>query len=143
MIKYIKGDIFSAPAGSIVVHACNGKGVWGAGVARQFAKKFPYAYKAYETYCKTKKPIGGEILMIQLSHFTIGCLITSKNYGIFKDRPDVILKNTSESIKKLSNMGVTEVHMPKINSGVFGVDWKKTEGILKRYDNITWYVYEL
>lgn len=140
MIRYIKGNVLDIPADSTIIHACNGKGVWGAGVARQIGKRFPYAYKAYETYCKTNKPKGGELLMIDTPYCRIGCLITSKNYGIFKDKPDVIIKNTSEAIGKLSKLGIKKVYMPRINSGIFGVDWKRTEAILKRYDDIEFIV---
>lgn len=44
-IKETEGDIFSSPDGSVLIHACNCQGAWGAGVAAAFRTKYPAAYK--------------------------------------------------------------------------------------------------
>ncbi|KAL2038964.1 hypothetical protein N7G274_008304 [Stereocaulon virgatum] len=50
------GDIFSAPPNSILIHACNARGSWAAGVALAFRKKYPAAYKIYHDHCTTPLP---------------------------------------------------------------------------------------
>jgi ADP-ribose 1''-phosphate phosphatase len=142
MIKYIKGDLFQAPKGSVLLHSCNCQGVWGSGVAAAFFNKFPQAYKVYKEYCTFYNPIGTS-LSIQDKDYTIGCLFTSKDYGQNKDSVDQILKNTEKAIKDLLlSSEVNEFHLPKINSGLFGVPWEKTEEVLNTFD-ATFIVYEL
>lgn len=46
------GDIFSAPPNSVLIHACNCQGSWGAGIAEEFKKRYPGAYKEYAAHCK-------------------------------------------------------------------------------------------
>ncbi|KAJ5523738.1 hypothetical protein N7494_010388 [Penicillium frequentans] len=45
------GDIFDAPPRSALIHACNARGSWGAGIARDFARNYPWAYTKYREYC--------------------------------------------------------------------------------------------
>ncbi|PPQ67993.1 hypothetical protein CVT25_000473 [Psilocybe cyanescens] len=40
-ISYVKGDVFSAPPGSILVHAYNTQGAWGCGTTLTFRDKYP------------------------------------------------------------------------------------------------------
>ena len=128
-IKYIKGDLFGAPNNSILVHACNAKGRWGSGIAAQFAKKFPQAYDIYKTHCKenSESILGSCILISSRDEYRpdIGCLITSKDYGLNVDSPEQILKATKSAITDLikKNMSGKEICMCKINSGLFRVPW--------------------
>lgn len=156
MINYIKKDLFSAPAGSIVAHATNCKGVWGNGIAKSFATKFPKAFKDYQFTCKNQgTSLAGTAQIIKTHKYDIVCLYTSKKYGIWKDSKEEILEQTLASLVDLIKKTGKEkgknfsVHMPKINSGLFAVPWKDTEAIIRRVDkiaieagfNITWNIY--
>lgn len=155
-IVYHKKDLFTAPTGAIVLHATNCKGVWGNGIAKTFSIKFPKAFKEYQMYCRNSGTNAiGKTLLIDTYKYKIGCLFTSRKYGLFKDSETEILDNTAEAlislINQLNEKGIktTELHLPKINSGLFNVDWKKTERVIMQVDeaarrkgyNITWNVY--
>lgn len=134
MIEYQNGDLFTAPQNSILVHACNAKGVWGSGIAKEFKKRFPIAFEQYKQYCKTteiKIVVGSCKLIFDESNY-IGCLITSNGYGKFVDTPEQILKSTAKAFEHLLSQidESIEIHMPLINSGLFAVPWKSTEEIL-------------
>jgi len=47
----IKGNIFDAPPHTLLVHACNTQGHWGAGMALSFAERYPAAYLVYKRHC--------------------------------------------------------------------------------------------
>ncbi|KAL4766491.1 uncharacterized protein BDW70DRAFT_126080 [Aspergillus foveolatus] len=47
----VEGDLFDAPDGTALIHACNCLGSWGAGIAGAFRKKYPAAYEIYESHC--------------------------------------------------------------------------------------------
>ncbi|KGO74883.1 Appr-1-p processing [Penicillium italicum] len=50
-IQETPGDLFDAPNGAALIHACNCQGVWGAGIARAFRERYPAAYEIYRNHC--------------------------------------------------------------------------------------------
>ncbi|CAI7600047.1 unnamed protein product [Penicillium glandicola] len=50
-VQETPGDLFDAPNGGALIHACNCEGVWGAGIARAFRERYPAAYKIYRNHC--------------------------------------------------------------------------------------------
>lgn len=133
-ITTIKGNLFDAPKGSIIIHAVNTKGVWGAGIAKEFAKRFPKARDVYALACQEKgHTLLGTCLLIPAGDFTLGCLFTSKGYGQFVDPPAKILKATETALADLikQNTDGKPLHTCKINSGLFNVPWDDTKALLK------------
>ncbi|RMY70500.1 hypothetical protein D0862_14743 [Hortaea werneckii] len=51
-----KGDIFSAPPNTLLIHACNCEGSWGAGIAKAFKTQYPSAYQTYHAHCTSHTP---------------------------------------------------------------------------------------
>src|SRR5579863_9430435 len=127
-IVYKKGSLFNSPQGSILVHAVNAQGIWGSGIAKEFADRFPESYEIYKTICK----IGGfetgqAFVLSRENEYRVGCLVTSNNYGQLRDPKDIILKNTQKAL--LDILGATgklncwigtdeEIHSCKFNSGL-------------------------
>ncbi|KAK0487097.1 hypothetical protein IW261DRAFT_1445855 [Armillaria novae-zelandiae] len=133
-LTYVKKDIFSAPENSILVHACNTKGSWGAGIALAFRVRYPEAFTVYNQHCKEQGPaILGTCLLIPGEHRDVACLFTSKAYGRQKDSPEQILDATRTAMSDLmrQNTEEKEMHACRINSGKFGVPWVDTEKILE------------
>ncbi len=142
-IKYVTGDLFElAPKDAYLAHAVNCQGVWGSGIAVQFRKKYPSAYKMYVDMCLefgSHNAGHGDVFG------KVVCLYTSRDYGSKKDTKKRILDYTRVSLNMitLENPEVKELHMPKINSGLFGVPWEETEAILKELDGkLSFVVYE-
>jgi hypothetical protein len=55
-ITEITGDIFDAPDNTVIIHACNCMGSWGAGIALAFKQRYPKAFQAYTQHCKSQDP---------------------------------------------------------------------------------------
>jgi len=150
------GDIFSAPPNTLIIHACNCEGSWGAGIAKAFKDRYPAAYGPYVDYCDEHEDNAiGTALLIPPSkdadeeskHF-VGCLFTSRSKGRKKDSPAKILNATSpameDMLKQVKDWNakaaegegekVGEVRMCKINSGLFNVPWAKTRLVLEGID---------
>jgi ADP-ribose 1''-phosphate phosphatase len=148
---YRKANLFkAAEPGAILLHSCNASGAWGAGIALQFKKKYPQAYKEYSTWCeKGPEELVGSYLKFKDKEVTIACLFTSAGYGDKKDSEELIVKNTQKSIiaflHSLPYRAV--VNSPKINAGLFKIPWSTTEKIIKHClldrPDITWVVYEI
>jgi ADP-ribose 1''-phosphate phosphatase len=146
-LTYHTGDMFAnAPKDCLLIHACNTQGHWGAGIAKAFQQHYLKAYIAHHNFCAkahsktTPVPTGTAQLLAPVdgdSQHWIGCLFTSAKYGKAKDKMDTIVKNTITSMQMLLELvkradgEISEIRMCKINSGMFGVPWEKTEGALE------------
>ncbi|KAL9120719.1 MAG: hypothetical protein Q9187_002729 [Circinaria calcarea] len=123
------GDIFSAPPNSVLLHACNCRGVWGNGVALEFKKRFPRAFQIYNEYCNTppspshqRSLLGTTLLIppqsveeeeneendndgekpdINTNHYWIACVFTSLGYGRTVSSAEVILDSTKKGMGDL------------------------------------------
>lgn len=166
MIQYIKGDLFSHKPSpgriNILVHACNCKGSWGAGVAAKFRQEYPQCYKVHQQYCnqfshESSQLLGTSQIMDSVpsepGHKSSGpslivCLFTSDFFGNRKLDPADIVNYTKLSLYDLQTKlnqyhnysqldtkdGKIVLNMPKINAGLFGVPWPHTEAVLAPFD---------
>lgn len=143
-LKYEKISLFDAPPNSILVHACNSKGVWGSGIAKEFKERYPRAFKEYNEFCEYG--VSGESIVSFDNYHFIGNLITSSGYADTVDNHSVILVNTTLALHSLvctdyCKINTLKIYSNKFNSGLFKVPWEETEAILKvfveRY-NLDW-----
>ena len=135
MIKFKTGDIFDADLGTYLVHACNCQGMWGSGIAAQFAIEFPKSYAEYREYCRIGDAAPGDILICDEERGrTVVCLFTSRDYGKLVDSPEKILEATKHALMYLPTD--KPIHMPLINSGKFLVPWSDTAALIGAYDDL-------
>jgi ADP-ribose 1''-phosphate phosphatase len=136
-IHYKKISLFDAPAGAILVHACNAQGVWGSGIAKEFKSKFPKSFKEYNEYCKNNPSYytDGTALITKLENdHQVGCLITSSNYGDKLNAEQTILINTKHALENLAQKcKETTFYSNKFNSGFFKVPWEHTEKLINDF----------
>jgi ADP-ribose 1''-phosphate phosphatase len=147
-----RASLFASPPHTLLCHATNAQGTWGAGIALAFKKSYPRAFTLYATHCKNFPPstLLGTTLIIppQLSspskaereaQHWIGCLFTSEKKGKGKGSKESILEATGEAIRNLVRQleeakeeeAIKEVRMCKINSGLFGVPWEATKRVIE------------
>lgn len=156
-IEYFRGDLFSRPPRSILGHSCNCMGSWGAGIALQFKRKFPAAYRQYVEHCKayssSPQALLGTCLLIQCNDYWIACLFTSvgnssSNCGLPRSPKDVIINATRSAMTDLLRQLHTDryistllpgddyfpiISLPQINAGLFRVPWNETEEVIKSF----------
>ncbi|MCJ1379810.1 ADP-ribose 1''-phosphate phosphatase [Xylographa soralifera] len=151
------GDFFAAPQNSVLIHACNCRGVWGSGVALEFKKRYRQAFEVYHEECHTpssefhQKSLLGTALLIppQDEDLTttadeghwIACLFTSVDYGKKVSSELVILESTKKAMAdlqkkmkfwKAKGQEFGDLWAVRINSGKFGVPWGRTKRILEQ-----------
>lgn len=153
-LNYQNGSLFDAPKGSVLVHACNAKGVWGRGIAKAFKEKFPESFEDYFFACSDAREAGDYLpgrgfLCQEENGFHVGCLVTSFGYLNDLDPVSIVLQHTRSALLdfcvELEYRDLNEVHSNMFNSGLFNVPWEKSEAILKevlvQYPNINWTVW--
>ena len=136
MILDVTGNLFDADKGSLLVHACNTEGAWGAGIAATFCRLYPTYYRAYQAHCeRLGNKLLGTALILDGKWHKVGCLFTSSGFGKRALYEDEILENTRKSLVDLfSQIPDTEVvNMPRINSGLFRVPWEKTLSVVEEF----------
>lgn len=150
MLKYEKGSLFEVPKFSYLVHACNTQGVWGAGIAKEFKKRFPDSFKHHKA-ALSMYPIGSAVICPEENGHRVVCLLVSHGIGGNKDKKASILKHTMWALEDFREQ-VEErnqylpIYSNKFNSGLFGVEWDRTEAILKdvlKYSGLKWTVREV
>ena len=161
MVSHKTMSLFDAPGESIIVHACNSMGVWGSGIAKPFKEKYPHSYLDYNKFCSTQNQCRGTACgRSDLSSFHdsenhwVGWIVTSHNYGQYKDSPELIKIYTALALQELCKKiymahpkdqhPSIDVYSNKFNSGLFAVPWEDSELILKTvlkdFTRINWIV---
>ncbi|KAJ7065197.1 hypothetical protein C8F01DRAFT_1124647 [Mycena amicta] len=134
-VNHIVGDLFDAPPHSILIHSCNTRGSWGAGIAVAFKEKFPEAFAEYKAVCERDgAALLGSCLLIRGSEYDVACLFTSKDYGRRVDSPEKILAATQLAMADLIEKNKDHpkaLHACRLNGGKFKVEWGLTESLLE------------
>ncbi|KAJ7282857.1 hypothetical protein C8J57DRAFT_1219026 [Mycena rebaudengoi] len=123
-ITHITADIFAAPTGSILVHACNTRGSWGSGIALAFKQKYPDAFETYKSGRAYSSVASRTISRVSSRRRTTGKRV---------DKPEQILASTRLAVLDLLKQNVDpvkELHACRFNSEKFGVPWPETETVL-------------
>lgn len=134
MVTYHVGSLFDAPKDALIGHSCNCRGRWGSGIAKEFAERFPSQYRAYVNICDANRDnLRGRAAVIPSESHQVVCLFTSRGYGATVDSVPDIVEATREALRDLTKQlpEHSVIHLPKINSGLFGVPWELTELELK------------
>ncbi|RAL05468.1 MIF domain protein [Aspergillus ibericus CBS 121593] len=125
-VAEIQGNIFDAPDGAGLIHACNCRGSWGKGIAKAFRQRYPAAYEIYRSHCrkcsfslrynnvpneggtrKVRVPEGTALIIppqkkdyeggMSKRHWII-CLFTSRGFGRKVSPEEIVLKNTELAV---------------------------------------------
>lgn len=138
------GDIFAAaPPNTLLIHACNASGSWGAGIALAFRARYPAAFAAYRAHCAAApRPdqLLGTALLIpprrsppplsssrsessqgqgrgKRHGHCIGCLFTSRRSGKARDPPDRIVRATGPAMRHLLRLVAEEERRSGVRIG--------------------------
>jgi O-acetyl-ADP-ribose deacetylase (regulator of RNase III) len=131
MIKYVSGDIFESQCQTLV-NPVNTVGVMGAGLARQFAQKYPDMLARYKALCQRCLLHIGTLWTWKSPERWILCFPTKKHWAdpAWLSYIDAGLANLSHSYEK---RGITSIAFPKIGCGLGGLDWELVEALIWEY----------
>lgn len=135
MIQYKKGDIFKSRA-NVLVNPVNCDGVMGAGLAREFKKRFPANYATYKIRCnRYNPPVPGDII-VGFPHrkenpYTVILNVCTK--GKWKDPStyDIINRCCISLRDYIIDHTITSIDIPALGCGNGGLEWEKVKSIME------------
>lgn len=130
-IEYRKGNLFTTVSNHIL-HGCNARGVMGSGVAKTLRTLYPKAYEDYySVYSLGNLELGSIVSSYQVDGKIIHNAITQENYGRDSNTVYVSYWAIANCLKKLDEMGLYEISMPMIGSGLANGDWNVISAIIE------------
>ena len=150
MIKFVKGDLLSAPVEALV-NTVNTVGVMGKGIALQFKERFPGNYAAYRNACRHGEVVVGKMFVSEERSMIDGVNKIIINFPTKKHwRSPSQLEYVEEGLVDLSRIiaakNIKNIAIPPLGCGNGGLDWsvvkKMIETTLGVLDDVEILVYE-
>jgi len=134
MIELRQGNILRAKADALV-NTVNCVGVMGRGIALQFKKAFPDAFKAYEAVCERGELKPGVVLVHDLNrfeqpHYVID--LPTKRHWRGKSHMEDIESGLAALVAEIRRLGVKSVAIPPLGCGLGGLDWRDVKLRIQR-----------
>lgn len=130
MIELIEnGDIFAIKADAFC-HGVNTKGIMG-GLAGEVAQRFPDLAHLYKAMCELRQLEGGDILPVLFDKWWIYNLVTQIEPGA-DARLELIEQSFIKMIEHAEGNGVKKINVPKIGSGIGGLQWDDVLAVISR-----------
>lgn len=125
-----EGDIFTTNARAIG-HGVNTIGAMGAGIAVQFKTRFPEMYEFYRRECEHGYLTGGRIFPWTLSDGRMVYNIASQELPGANASYTFLAYGIQKTLEDCTKRGIETLALPRIGSGIGGLDEVKVENILE------------
>ena len=125
MIQFTRGNVFAQPADAIV-NPVNCVGVMGRGLALQFKRRHPDAFRAYRRASAERRVRPGRMFM-----FETGCerprwIVHFPTKRHWRDRSTIgdIEAGLRDLAAAVERHGIRSVAIPPLGCGLGGLDWR-------------------
>lgn len=138
-LSFVHGDVLS-PAGAgpkVICQLVNDQArVWGGGVARSAAQKFPAAQRDFSGWLwEIPRPQRlGSVHFAEVRHTTfLASLVAQQGYGA-STAPRIRYAPLERCLSRVAQFALeraASIHMPRIGGGISGGDWNMVEEIVR------------
>ena len=128
VIEFVEGDIFDADVDALV-NPVNCKGVSGAGLAKQFKKRFPENQKVYEKIAKNGELHLGDVLVYHDYDMPTGAeqriIINFPTKDHWKDESYIETISDGMDVLRgaIAAYDIESIAIPPLGCGLGGLDW--------------------
>lgn len=133
-LRVQKGDLFDADLPAIG-HGCNIQGVMGAGIAKEFRRRWPAMYDEYRRRCRDGRFQLGDVFVWEGTPIVFN-LATQPRPG-----PSATLEAIASSVSRMMRMAdesdIPAVGVPRIGAGLGGLVWEDVLDTLRRVSQST------
>ena len=133
-VTLTQGDLLKAEADALV-NTVNCVGVMGKGIALQFKKKWPAAYRDYKKVCDREELRPGMMHIHDLGelagkpyyiiHFP------TKDHWRGKSKVSYVEEGLTELVKTVQTLGIKSIAIPPLGCGNGGLEWPLVERMIK------------
>lgn len=123
------GNLFDTGA-TCIGHGVNCHGVMGAGIAKEFRKRFPDNYRVYNNYCKSNILKPGQTLVWAEDGFTIMNMASQNRPGADASYTWLFLA-AQDAAGYATALGEKVIAIPQIGCGIGGLKWYNVEVVLR------------
>jgi O-acetyl-ADP-ribose deacetylase (regulator of RNase III) len=137
MIKEVKGDILLSGAHAIA-HGIAANDPMNQGLALSLHKQYPAMHKDFHHWCNVQHPKPGDAwIWSGADNKRIVNLITQEGgYGHGAKPGPATTKHVNDCLRSLAKMvkkeGITSIALPRLATGVGGLDWSEVRPLLDR-----------
>lgn len=131
-MRYVQGDLFETDCRAIG-HGVNLRGIMGGGVAAVVRMRYPRVFETYQTICLLKPeefPLGSVLPASQSSADPVIFNMATQDLPGPNADISAITSAAFTTLALAKSLGIAEVAIPKIGSGIGGLDWKDVEEYL-------------
>lgn len=135
MIRYLRGNLFHAPAEAIV-NPVNTKGVAGKGLALQFKTLFPENHRAYREACLEGRVRIGTVFVFPLvpprGKLRYIVNFPTKDHWREPSRPEYIQAGLEDLVQRLPQLGISSIALPALGAGFGGLPWPLVRELIEQ-----------
>jgi O-acetyl-ADP-ribose deacetylase (regulator of RNase III) len=133
MIDLVRGNILEADVDALV-NAVNCVGVMGKGLALQFKKAFPDAFRAYQGACRARELAPGRMHVVDTTraggpkyviHFP------TKRHWRDPSRLEDIEAGLDALVQEVRDRGIRSIAVPALGCGLGGLDWADVRPLIE------------
>jgi O-acetyl-ADP-ribose deacetylase (regulator of RNase III) len=130
---FVSGDLLASKLPA-VAHGCNCLGVMGAGIAKEFKKRWPAMYQEYRRKCHYGEFNLGDVFPWVVGDLTIYNLATQQE---FKADIKAIQTAITSMLKLAEAAKIDTVGIPRIGAGLGGLEWNEVKWVLQIVEQLS------
>lgn len=128
-VSFTKGDIFHTEGLSAFAHGVNCAGTMDAGVSVAFKKRWPRMFDEYRALCEDGRLHLGDVSVWSEGEETVYGLAIQEHWKKKATLP-AFAKALRRMVELAHNAGIDRVGLPRIGTGLGGLDWMRVKNIL-------------
>lgn len=131
MIYYFDGTVFNAPTQAIV-NTVNTTGAMGAGIALEFALRYPKMFDEYKKKCEEGIITTGKI-DYYIENEKVIVNFPTKQFFRYPSKLEWIEQGLKDFVETYKDMGITSVAFPKLGCSNGKLSWVSVKHLMELY----------
>lgn len=124
-IELTEGDLLAADVEALV-NTVNTVGVMGKGLALQFKRAFPEAFREYAKACKAGRVETGRVHLVQrLTSPKVIFNFPTKKHWRQPSRLEWVVEGLVDLRRQVQELGITSIAIPPLGCGHGGLAWEE------------------
>lgn len=130
-LVFKSGDLFRSDVQTLT-NAVNVVGVMGAGIAKEFKRKFPDMFKDYQQKCKANEVVIGKPYVWRPNTFDGKWVLNfpTKRHWRGASRIEWIEEGLDHLVHNYRTWGITSLALPALGCSLGGLSWKDVKPLL-------------